>query len=69
MDQVGLLEEERDFLLQEKATLVDRLGNLEARQGSFQERERQAATRGTNTTNMEVNEQTKSHDDTPKLLA
>lgn len=48
MDQLGLLEEERDFLLQEKATLVDRLGNLEARQGSFQERERQVATRGTN---------------------
>eukprot|EP00752_Nemacystus_decipiens_P007745 g6923.t2 len=45
VDQLGLLEEERDFLLQEKATLVDRLGNLEARQGSFQERERQAATR------------------------
>lgn len=44
--QLGLLEEERDFLLQEKNTLVDRLGNLEARQGSFQERERHAKNRG-----------------------
>ncbi|CAM9186363.1 unnamed protein product, partial [Pylaiella littoralis] len=45
LDQLGLLEEERDFLLQEKDTLVDRLGNLEARQGSFQEREKQAKNR------------------------
>lgn len=49
LEQLGLLEEERDFLLQEKDTLVDRLGQLEARQGSFQERERQAENRGTKT--------------------
>ncbi|CAB1112382.1 unnamed protein product [Ectocarpus sp. CCAP 1310/34] len=45
LDRLGLLEEERDFLLREKDTLVGRLGNLEARQGSLQERERQVENR------------------------
>ncbi|CBJ29449.1 conserved unknown protein [Ectocarpus siliculosus] len=45
LDRLGLLEEERDFLLREKDTLVGRLGNLEARQASLQERERQAENR------------------------
>ncbi|CAM9475926.1 unnamed protein product, partial [Ectocarpus sp. 13 AM-2016] len=45
LDRLGLLEEERDFLLREKDTLVGRLGNLEARQGFLQERERQAENR------------------------
>ncbi|CAM9978898.1 unnamed protein product [Ectocarpus sp. 12 AP-2014] len=45
LDRLGLLEEERDFLLREKDTLEGRLENLEARQGSLQERERQAENR------------------------
>lgn len=61
LDQLGLLEEERDFLVHEKATLVDRIGNLEARQGSFQERERQAENRGAILTNLKVCEGVCAH--------
>lgn len=50
LEQLGPVEEERDFLVQEKDTLADRLDNLEARQGSLQEQERQAKNRGTFTT-------------------
>lgn len=47
-ERLRLLEEERDFLRQEKDTLVDRLGSLEARQEALREREKQAGDRGEN---------------------
>lgn len=45
-ERLSLVEEERDFLLQEKDTLVDRLGGLETRQRLLEEREEQAGDRG-----------------------
>ena len=40
------MEEERDFLLQEKDALDERLQNLEVRQQAFQEREKNAGHQG-----------------------